>query len=164
MKLKKAIVIALLVIPAGSFFISNDVSLPVNEREKACLIEAAWHEARGESEDGIRAVMAVIQNRVHSRRYPASYCAVIYQYRQFSYVIEHKRIGKSTKPVVKPSEMLKYRLIERLAVDTLQAKLDAPVPPDVLWYHTHQVKPQWSKKKKLVKVVGKHRFFTERKS
>ena len=32
----------------------------------------------------------------------------------------------------------------------------------VLWYHTHKVKPKWSRKMQKVAVVGNHKFFEEK--
>lgn len=53
--------------------------------EKACIVQALWHEARGEKLAGLLAVASVIENRKNSSRYPADYCSVIWQDKQFSF-------------------------------------------------------------------------------
>lgn len=137
-------------------------NLPINEREKVCIVEALWHEARGESEQGIRAVLTVIQNRVYDARYPSSYCRVINQRKQFSYILQHRAKGKPTTPNPKAVEISKIKLIDSLATDALQGKLEPIVPQNALWYHTIQVRPEWSKKMRRVKVVGNHVFYTDK--
>jgi len=32
----------------------------------------------------------------------------------------------------------------------------------VVYYHSNKVKPKWSKKMKLVAVIGKHKFYSEK--
>ena len=50
-----------------------------------CLTEALYHEARGESVKGQRAVAEVILNRVDHPAFPKSVCGVVNQPSQFSY-------------------------------------------------------------------------------
>lgn len=51
-----------------------------------CLAGAIYFEARSESLEGQLAVGRVIVARTHSGRFPASYCGVVYQPSQFSFV------------------------------------------------------------------------------
>ena len=55
-------------------------------REMHCLAGAVYFEAKNESLPGQLAVGRVIVNRAKSRRFPASYCGVVYQPSQFSFV------------------------------------------------------------------------------
>lgn len=50
-----------------------------------CLALAIYHEARGETLKGQKAVASVVMNRVRSHRYPNSVCSVIFQRKQFSF-------------------------------------------------------------------------------
>ncbi len=67
-------------------------------REKKCLAEAIYFEARSEPEEGQAAVAQVVLNRVSSGLYPASVCGVVYQNRhrwhacQFSFACEGKSL------------------------------------------------------------------------
>ena len=55
-------------------------------RELNCLAGAVYFEAKGESLPGQLAVGRVIVTRSKSGRFPSSYCGVVYQRSQFSFV------------------------------------------------------------------------------
>lgn len=55
-------------------------------REMHCLAGAIYFEAKNESLPGQLAVGRVIVNRARSGRFPGSYCGVVYQPSQFSFV------------------------------------------------------------------------------
>ena len=131
-----------------------EFSMPINPREKACIIEAVWFEARGESLNGRIAVANVIRNRVYSGMYSNSYCDVIGEYKQFSY----KHQIKNKKPLVKRENQLLYMEIEALAEETLKGTIIEIVPENVLWYHHIRVSPNWSKRMKTHTLIGSHKF------
>ena len=54
--------------------------------EANCIAVAVYHEARGESLEGQMAVAKVIMNRAASGKYPTSWCGVVKQPWQFSFV------------------------------------------------------------------------------
>ena len=54
--------------------------------EANCIAVAVYHEARGESLEGQMAVAKVIMNRASSGKYPTSWCGVVKQPWQFSFV------------------------------------------------------------------------------
>lgn len=134
----------------------------VDKKEVACVRQALWHEARGEGEHGLKAVLSVIVNRVNSPGYPDSFCEVIHQPKQFSYVHELQAQGKSLKPIVTESNKKVYERIDQLAHQAVKGKFKSIFDRSVLWYHTHAVKPSWSKKKKIVAMIGNHRFFAKK--
>jgi spore germination cell wall hydrolase CwlJ-like protein len=59
----------------------------VSDREKEidCLARAIYHEARGESEMGKKAVAMVTINRANSSKFPNSICRVVYEKGQYSW-------------------------------------------------------------------------------
>jgi spore germination cell wall hydrolase CwlJ-like protein len=57
--------------------------------ELRCLAGAIYFEAKSESLPGQLAVGRVVVNRAKSGRFPASYCGVVYQPSQFSFVHGH---------------------------------------------------------------------------
>jgi spore germination cell wall hydrolase CwlJ-like protein len=61
--------------------VSDDLS-----SEMRCLAGAIYFEARGETLEGQLAVGRVIVNRAKSGRFPTSYCGVVYQPSQFSFI------------------------------------------------------------------------------
>lgn len=56
-----------------------------------CLAETIYHEARGESFEGQRAVAAVVLNRTLDDNFPDTICKVVYQRNQFSWVGKVRR-------------------------------------------------------------------------
>jgi spore germination cell wall hydrolase CwlJ-like protein len=152
MRFLKFLLILPLVLVTSNFFVYTS-NLHV-ERERYCMTEALWHEARGENEAGIRAVATVILNRSQSKHYPDSICRVIRQYKQFSYTHQLKDFYPQPKQV----EYRKYDLIVRIAEEISEGTFKKTLPSNVLWYHTVNVKPKWSEQMKVLKTVGKHKF------
>lgn len=129
------------------------------QKEKSCIISALWHEGRGEGADGIQAIASVLQNRKDSSLYPSTYCKVINQPSQFSYIAEGKPIGKVLEASIGASEKQTYTSIQltadRLFNGTFKPSLDA----SVMWYHAAYAKPAWSRTKTKVKQIRKHIFY-----
>jgi spore germination cell wall hydrolase CwlJ-like protein len=154
---------ALVAYPAGVYFHSNfeqyidQQRTQFIEQEKYCLKEALWFEARGESEQGIRAVANVIINRKISSRYPSTYCGVIWQYKQFSYTIPGYK-GKPLWITPKTTEYTALQQIDEIVQEVFDGRFRSVLPQSVLWYHTTSVNPKWSRKKKTVRIVGRHVF------
>jgi spore germination cell wall hydrolase CwlJ-like protein len=131
------------------------------ETEKKCIKEALYYEARGEGEQGMRAVLAVIHNRTKAKGFPETYCKVIHQPLQFSYRNGTRPgIHIEIKPV-KASDKVAYDLVSIIAEDAVNGRLEPLLGPDVLWYHTKDVKPRWSRFMKRVKTISKHHFFSK---
>lgn len=138
--------------------------VPEHQQERKCLQEALWHESRGESKEGIHAVLSVIHNRLESDKFPSkSYCGVIYQPKQFSYVLERKQYGLGLKPIPKSrqeQEVLAY--IEHLADKAVRKEFKPSLPKETLWYTTTKIRPAWTRTKAVHNVIGNHRFYKER--
>lgn len=133
----------------GSHTLSDDASSLaqlVSQQEKQapaeslsadmrCLASAIYFEARGESLDGQLAVGNVIINRAQSGRFPASYCGVVYQADQFSFVR-----GRSMPAVREASEGWRKAIaIAQIAED---GNWDSPAE-DALYFHAARVSPNW---------------------
>jgi spore germination cell wall hydrolase CwlJ-like protein len=124
----------------------------LNEQEE-CIAIAVYHEARGEPLDGQLAVAEVIMNRAASGRYPASWCDVVKQPWQFSFV--NPRNGR-VPAVNRDSNSWAYaQAITRIAVGN---HADA-LPGDVLWYHADYVAPSWGRRLAKVEKIGAHIFY-----
>ena len=119
--------------------------------EANCIATAVYFEARGESLEGQLAVARVIMNRASSGRYPASWCAVVKQPAQFSFV----RHGAF--PAVKTTSTAWARAqgIARLAMANVVPSLST----DVLWYHANYVAPSWGRRLNMVQKIGAHIFY-----
>jgi hypothetical protein len=121
--------------------------------EANCIAVAVYHEARGESLEGQMAVARVIMNRAASGKYPASWCGVVKQPWQFSFV--NPRSG-SMPSVDQASDAWRKALgVTRLAV----ANAVSSVPTDCLWYHADYVVPSWGRRLTRVEKIGAHIFY-----
>lgn len=127
----------------------------INYKEKQCLISLLWHEARNQSELGLRAVMSVVENRKNHRDYPSSYCNIMQQPKQFSFMQNIKQI----QPEPKASELYKYNLIEQIATEAVTSNFDPVLPSNVLHYTKTKVKKQWMKSKLEYARIQDHKFF-----
>jgi spore germination cell wall hydrolase CwlJ-like protein len=127
------------------------------EREKKCLAEAVYFEARSEPEDGQAAVAQVVLNRVSSGLYPTSICGVVYQNRshykacQFSFACE----GKSLRVTDQES----WSRATRVADEVLEGRTWLADVGDSTHYHANYVRPRWAKRLKKMDVIGKHIFY-----
>ena len=124
--------------------------------EWACLAEALYFEARGESVKGQFAVAEVILNRVDSAQFPDSVCAVVNQgtgrkYQcQFTYTCDgHKEI------INEPRAFQRVGKVAKLMVNGAPRQLT----DGATYYHTRAVSPRWSRKFNRTTSIGEHHFY-----
>jgi N-acetylmuramoyl-L-alanine amidase len=125
---------------------------PLND-EANCVAVAVYHEARGESLEGQLAVAKVIMNRARSGKYPTSWCGVVKQPWQFSFV--NPRSGYMPSVDQSSASWRKALGVTRLAV----ANAVQTVPEDCLWYHADYVAPSWGRRLTRVEKIGAHIFY-----
>lgn len=127
--------------------------------EWACLAEALYFEARGESVKGQFAVAEVILNRVKSGRFPSSICGVINQGTgkrfqcQFTYTCDGRK-----EVIAEPAAYDRVAKVARLAMDGVQ---DAALTDGATHYHTTSVRPRWSRVYKQTAKIGVHVFYRD---
>ena len=119
--------------------------------EANCIATAVYFEARGESLEGQLAVARVVMNRAASGQYPASWCAVVKQPAQFSFV----RHGAFPAVNTGSTAWARAQGITRLAMANVVPSLTT----DVLWYHANYVAPSWGKRLSMVQKIGAHIFY-----
>jgi spore germination cell wall hydrolase CwlJ-like protein len=89
-------------------------------------------------------------NRAASGKYPTSWCEVVKQPWQFSFV-QHGQF-----PQIRDAESwAKAQGVARLAM----ANVIRSVPTDVLWYHANYVSPSWGSRLTQVEKIGVHIFY-----
>ncbi len=126
-------------------------------RERRCLAEAIYFEARGESKEGQAAVAQVVLNRVSSGLYPPTICGVVYQNRdhydgcQFSFACE----GRSLR-ITEPDA---WRSAMRIATSVMSGQTYLAEIGDATHYHADYVHPYWSYRLKKMDVIGHHIFY-----
>lgn len=124
---------------------------PALDEEMNCIATAVYFEARGEPFDGQLAVAEVVMNRAYSGRYPSSYCAVVKQPWQFSFV----RRGQFPRVDTQSAAWSYAQAIARIA----KQRLADALPDDVLWYHADYVAPGWGRRLSRVEKIGAHIFY-----
>ena len=128
------------------------VGAPLDEQSN-CIAVAIYHEARGEALDGQLAVARVIMNRAASGKYPGSWCGVVKQPWQFSFV--NPRTGDYPAVNFSSASWRKAQAITRLAISNAVPSLSH----DVLWYHADYVAPSWGRRLSRVQKIGTHIFY-----
>lgn len=119
--------------------------------EEDCLANAVYFEARGESLEGQLAVAEVVMNRARSGRYPATWCGVVTQRAQFSFV----RAGIIPAANRDSQAWRRAVAIARIA----QAGTTRMLASNVLWYHANYVAPAWGRRLARSSVIGAHIFY-----
>ena len=132
----------------------------LSKKQRRCLAEGIYFEARGESKAGQAAVAQVILNRVRAPSFPGSVCGVVYQNKhwrnrcQFSFACDG----------------IKDRIRSRRAWNIASQIADA-VADGRVWfkdvgssthYHADYVNPRWNRKMVKVATVGRHIFYRTR--
>ncbi|WP_377513151.1 cell wall hydrolase [Octadecabacter sp. R77987] len=126
--------------------------------EWECLSEALYFEARGESVRGMFAVAEVILNRVDSRAYPNSICAVVNQGTgrryacQFTYTCDG-----NAETIHEPAAWARVGKVARLMVDGAPRELTA----GATHYHTKAVSPSWARRFPRTASIGSHYFYRQ---
>lgn len=120
------------------------------DEQLECLAGAIYFEARGEPLAGQLAVAEVIINRAASGRFPASYCGVVLQKSQFSFV-------KRGRMPAAPTGTALYRRARAIA-QIAHRDLWRSEAKDALFFHATHVSPGW-RGKKLAARINNHIFY-----
>lgn len=117
--------------------------------EMECLAGAIYFESKSESLKGQLAVGHVVANRAASGRFPSTYCGVVYQRSQFSFVR-----GRKMPPIARSSQQWKTAVAIAKIVD--QDLQPTPVAK-ALFFHARRVSPGWRLTR--VATLGNHVFY-----
>ena len=121
------------------------------DEQLECLAGAIYFEARGEPLAGQLAVAEVIVNRAASGRFPASYCGVVAQPSQFSFV-------KRGRIPAAPKLSETYRKAKAIA-QIAHRNLWSSQARDALYFHARQVSPAWSGRRQAAARIHNHVFY-----
>ena len=92
--------------------VTNVQAIKYSENEMECLSLNTYFESKGESDDGMLAVIHTTLNRVKDARFPKTICGVVYQKSQYAWV-KHS-------PKVKEKDQ--YERAKRLAQEAVEGK------------------------------------------
>lgn len=118
-------------------------------RELECLATGIYFESKGEPLAGQLAVGRVIANRAKSGRFASTYCGVLFQRGQFSFVHGH-----SLPSVAHSNRQWQTAVALAKIVDQ---KLHESVVGNALFFHAKRVSPGWGLKR--VAAIGNHIFY-----
>ena len=118
-------------------------------RELECLAVGIYFESKSEPLAGQLAVGDVIANRARSGRFPSSYCGVLFQRGQFSFVRGH------TWPTVARSSRQWQNAVAIAQI--VDRDLKDSAAEGALFFHAKRVSPRWRLKR--VASVGNHIFY-----
>ena len=124
-------------------------STTAGSRELECLAGAIYFESKSEPLKGQLAVGHVIANRAASGRFPSTYCGVVYQRSQFSFVRGH-----SMPPIARSGMQWKNAVAIAKIVDQ---KLQPTPVSKAMFFHARRVSPGWRLTR--VATLGNHVFY-----
>ena len=120
-------------------------------RQLECLAGAIYFEARGEPIAGQLAVGRVVINRTEDHRFPDSYCDVVTQRAQFSFV----RGGRIPTPNRASTAWKRAKAIAKIAHQDLW---DSEAG-DSLYFHANYVNPSWARRMAHRATIKTHIFY-----
>ena len=119
--------------------------------EVHCLALNIYHEARGETFEGMLAVAAVTLNRVRHKRFPDGVCEVVWQPRQFSWTHD----GKTDRP----HNQKAWERALRIAKATYAMGYIDTVGKAIYFHAEYGRAPYWSRGFEKVRKIGRHIFY-----
>ena len=129
--------------------VANLRSSDAGSRQLECLAAGVYFESKSEPLAGQLAVGQVIANRSDSGRFSDTYCGVLFQRGQFSFVR-----GKSWPRINKSGRQWQTAVAIAKIVDR---DLKESKVGDALFFHAKRVHPGWRLKR--VASIGNHIFF-----
>ena len=134
-----------------------DAQPPVTgDEEWACLAQAIYFEARGESVRGQFAVAEVILNRVDSAQFPSTVCKVVNQGTGRKFACQFTFTCDGHPETIREKDA--YARVGKIAKFMLDG-----VPRDLtdgaLYYHTKAVNPRWARTFARTTTIGVHHFY-----
>jgi spore germination cell wall hydrolase CwlJ-like protein len=124
-------------------------SSKAGNHELECLAAGVYFESKGEPLAGQLAVGKVIANRTHSGRFPSTYCGVLMEPGQFSFIHAHSWPHVSADNRQWQTAVAIATIVDRDLKDS--------VAENALYFHARRVHPGWHFHE--VASIGNHVFF-----
>lgn len=133
--------------------------------ERLCIVTALWYEAGNQPFAGKLAVAVVLKNRVESKRwYPTTYCGVIKQKNQFSFIGRSKLdIPDNTQTWSTIREIIFIsKLLEKKNYDMFNFLLDKDMLDATSFHSLDNVHGcSWCSDMHYIDTIGDHHFFKQ---
>ncbi|GGY43675.1 cell wall hydrolase [Parvularcula lutaonensis] len=146
-------------VPSNLFSLPNYSPFELSEeqkKERNCLAQAIYYEARNQPVLGRIAVADVVLNRVADRRFPSTICGVVFQGQGKSYGCQFSFACDGS--LNRPREPRAWDRAEALA-DVIYRGFRPPLTNFATFYHADYVDPYWAKAFDQTRVIGDHIFF-----
>lgn len=127
-----------------------DTDAPMTE-DLRCLAGAVYFEARGEPLTGQLAVAQVIINRSEDRRFPRSYCGVVAQPGQFSFMRGRRMPAVRTGSAAWDRAVAVAQIADRGLWESEAG--------NAVFFHARYVRPGWSRTKTRLAQIDTHIFY-----
>lgn len=146
-------------VPSNLFALPNYSPFELSDeqqKQRNCLAQAIYYEARNQPILGRIAVADVVLNRVADGRFPPTICRVVFQGQgrsygcQFSFACDGS-LNRAREPRA-------WDKAEALA-DVIYRGFRPPLTNFATYYHADYVDPYWAKAFDQTKVIGDHIFF-----
>ena len=136
---------------------STNVVLAGLLEEHRCLSEALYYEARGEGEEGQKAIAEVVFHRMNTGNYGHSICAVVYEgvgtgTCQFSFACDGSRDASHEPQPWREAQALAARIMAG------EEKLN-DVTGGAVNFHASSIEPGWSGSYVKTVQIGNHIFY-----
>lgn len=159
--------------PGGLGDIVSDNTAFLQLTPAQVLALTAYGEARGEGDEGMAAIVNVVNNRTASKQFYDNSIlqavgdlihAVVLKKNQFSIFNRNNPNRKILLNIAQdfntalgnyPSLQTAYELANQLLNGTLQDNVAGAI-----YYHPKGIKPRWAKKMQMVAEIGRHLFYT----
>lgn len=141
----------------------------ITDKDRYCLAQNIFFEARNQSVEGQVAVAWVTLNRMEDSKFPESICGVVKQAHrdaagnvirnkcQFSWYCDGKSDNIPNNVVAQRAWENAQLIAEVVLLDWARSKA-SPVE-NATFYHAHYVNPKWARAFDKVAVVGDHIFY-----
>lgn len=127
----------------------------LNQHDFDLLVKTVWGEARSEGYAGMRAVAEVVVNRaLHPKAWPNEVKDVVKENYQFSCWNANDPNFKKLSSV--SSADPRYQVAQKAVLDAIKQPLLAE---GATHYHTVDIRPDWVGSMRLVKQIGRHKFY-----
>ena len=131
----------------------------VQSRELTCLALNVYYEARCETQAGMYAVAEVTMNRVASRRFPETVCAVVYE-KKWDW-LRKRYVGAfswTEFDIVPHPEGSQWKQARKVA-DAVYHGKQPPVLNGAMHYHATYIRPSWAAGQEPLARIGGHVFY-----
>lgn len=146
---------------AFCWFCRANAAVAAETRDEAvdCLALTMYWEAKAEGAEGMRAVGAVVLNRVAHPQFPSTVCGVVKQGGeqppcQFSWWCD----GKSDQPTEARAWVLAERLARTILAEPSQQARRDPTR-GALFFHSKRIRTPWVLPRQRTAQIGGHVFY-----